>query len=340
MGLQSERDELQEAWRSLGGQKSKDGWHTISIATGNACDLRAGRFHPGDSEALLVGFGDEIVLPSADQLPKGQGFDVCPVVAVDSQLKEQWIALRRQPAGSIDLFTMMAVDVISTLADLKGTQDKSVLHAFLLRIRAWQDFMRRNSHGILSFEAEVGLLGELEVLRLLMRTGISPLACVQGWTGPENGLHDFQLGTGSIEVKSTLCTGEFPALIGSLQQLDNTLVKPLFLAGVRLVLEESGISLTETICDIRDALSEDSFALSVFNSHLLHAGYFDVHAEQYLRRYSLNEIRLLKVSEKFPRLTRAMVPLSIRQVQYELDLDLILDMGMAPQSVIADLGVN
>ena len=59
---------------------------------------------------------------------------------------------------------------------------------------------------------------------------------LDAWQGPLNGLQDFFIGTGAIEVKATIAPQGFPAKISSLDQLDETQRQPLFLAGVRLAL--------------------------------------------------------------------------------------------------------
>jgi hypothetical protein len=68
---------------------------------------------------------------------------------------------------------MMAEDVVAALDALSAnSDDAALLHHFLARIRAWQDFMRRGDDGMLSPEAELGLYGELEFLEGLISCGL------------------------------------------------------------------------------------------------------------------------------------------------------------------------
>ena len=338
MAQQTESEELLAAWRALAGPYEDDGWRTIPVALGGPCRLRAGRFFPGNEEALLVGFTSARV-PAADQLPQGRGFQVSRADIDSEENPCEWVALRRQSAGPLDLFAMMAVDIVCTLASLSGREDGRIVDVFFSRIRAWQEFMRRSDEGVLSPEAEVGLFGELHFLRKLIDTGIPTLDAIEAWEGPKDGLHDFRFGAGAIEVKSTLSQGGFPATIGSLDQLDNSSVQPLFLAGVRLKLMPSGCTLPELISDIRDALIDDAASLAAFDTRLLHAGYFDEIADRYVRRFLHSGIRQWLVNETFPRLTRASVATEIRSARYEIDLDLLSNHEVELATAITQLRV-
>lgn len=338
MVQQSKGDELLAAWRALAGNPEAEGWRTIPVAHGGPCQLLAGRRFPGNEEALLVEF-DSAGVPLVDQLPQGQGFLVSKATLGGNATNRIWIALCRQSAGNLDLFAKMTDDVISTLGGLHGIDDKRLFHIFLARIRAWQDFMCRGGDGVLSPEAEVGLFGELEFLRDLISAGLSTTVAVEAWKGPLNGIQDFALGTGAIEVKSTVSPSTFPVTVGSLDQLDDSLTQPLFLAGIRLSLNPSGRTLPEQVAALSDLLHDAPMDLSIFGCRLLHAGFFDVAAEHYTRRFSRTGGKILQVSEDFPRLTRANVPIEIKRAHYEIDLDLISTGDMDLGHVLKQLGM-
>ena len=339
MALETEREELLVAWRALAGQIADEGWRTIPVALGGPCRLRAGRHFPGNEEAILVGFASGNV-PSTDQLPQGRGFLVSRAEIEAEGPSCWWIALRRQSAGSLDLFAMMAVDVVAMLADLSSGNDGRTVQMFLSRIRAWQEFMRRGTDGVLSLEVEVGLFGELEFLRQLIAVGLPAAISIEAWRGPLDELQDFRLGTGAIEVKSTLSPRGFPAAIGSLDQLDDSLVQPLYLVGVRLALGAEGVTLPELISDMRDSLTNNPPALAGFNTRLLHAGYFDEFAERYVRRFACAGSRMLPVCDGFPRITRGSVAIAIREARYVIDFDLIPDGDVGLLDSLNKLGVT
>jgi hypothetical protein len=339
MALPSESDELTAAWRALEGAERSAGWRTIHVAVGGSSALLAGRRFPDNQEALLVGFaGKGALLPEV--LPQGRGFEVSRAELGAASAGRVWIALCRNSAGRLDLFTMMARDVVTTLSDLPNADDATRLRLFLARIRAWQDFMRSDTDGCLAPDAEVGLVGELEVLGSLLGTGIVPPTALDAWRGPLDGVHDFAFGTGAIEVKTTSSPSGFLATIGSLEQLDDSLIRPIFVAAVRVTLDPSGETLPERIERIRAVLTGDPASLGTFGNLLLHAGFIDLAAHRYTRRFSrISSSRILNVSDTFPRITRASVPIEIRSARYEVDLDLIKAQDVGLLDALRQLGV-
>ncbi len=337
MALQSRKEDLLAAWRALAGSTGEEGWRTIPVTQGGPCRLLAGRHFPGNEEALLVGFAS-VRVPPVDQLPQGQGFFVSSATPGGDGASGVWIALRRQSAGSLDLFAMMADDVVSTLAGFHGADGEKLFRIFLARIKAWQDFMRRGGDCVLSPESEVGLFGELDILRDIISAGMAATAAVEAWQGPLDGVQDFMMGTGAIEVKSTVSPGSFPATVGSLEQLDDSLTRPLFLAGVRLAMTASGRTLPEQVAELRDLIREEVTARGLLDSRLLHAGFLDAAAERYTRRFSRAGGKVMQVSDSFPRLTRANVAIEIRRVRYELDLDLVSTGDVGIKQALRELG--
>jgi hypothetical protein len=234
------------------------------------------------------------------------------------------------------MFTLMALDVVSTLDSGSAGEEKR-FQLFLARIRAWQNFMRRGPDTTLGPEAEIGLFGELAFLRSVIEGGVPPDVAVESWLGPTNGVQDFALGTGSVEVKTTIAKSGFPATIALLEQLDDSARQPLFLAAVRIRLDSSGISLPEMIFEIRAMLVNNSVSCNSFDIKLLHAGYLDAMSEHYKRTFVLTSTKILHVTEDFPRLIRANVPRQVLQARYELDIDGIeadvVDVGGALQQL-------
>jgi hypothetical protein len=280
----------------------------------------AGRRFPGNEEAIVVRFGTGSV-PGSAQLPQGEGFSVLRLESPNQGAGEVWIALSRQAGGNADLFLTMVVDVIQTLRRIEQQGDAVVLRAFLSRIGAWQAFMRGGKSALLSTEAEIGLYGELEVLQALIDSGTSARAALERWKGPLDGLHDFVCEPGALEVKSSVASGIVRVNIGSLEQLDNSLIQPLFLAIVRLALAPDGTTLSEKIADLEARFATDATLATMFGDLVIRAGFIDAARERYSRRFSLSGIQTFLVTEAFPRLTRDTVSPAIRSARYEMDLD-------------------
>ena len=312
-------DEFLLAWSSLSGNDPTPGWQAISLPTAGPIGIQAGRRSPDNAEAILLDF-PSARLALAERLPEGQGFSV---ERTDSDGAGQLrLALTRRAAGSAELFAAMACDVVGALdeAAAAGAAEPKLLQAFLRRVGAWQEFMRKGAQS-LSPEAEIGLMGELTLLRAIIDEGVPAASAIESWVGPLDGVRDFELGTGSIEVKATLAAAGFPAKIGSLDQLDDSVRQPLFLAGARLRQDETGQSLPDLVAEMRDVAAGEPEAVRLLSERLIAAGYFDAHADRYIRRFTLADTRVVEVKEGFPRLTPGSVPLGVMKVTYEIDLD-------------------
>lgn len=331
-------NEFMLAWNSLSGFAEENGWRSIAVSSAGPIEIHAGRRFPGNEEALLAAFSSTTI-PVAEKLPDGQGFSI--ERADPHGDGKTWLALTRKASGTPELFTAMVCDVAGTLdAAAMGSSDEAkLLRVFLRRVRAWQEFMRKGDQA-LSPEAEIGLIGELVMLLAVLEAGVSASLVMDAWIGPLDGAQDFHLGTGSIEVKATHATQGFLAKIGSLEQLDDSVLKPLFVAGVRLSQNESGMNLSEFVASVKAALKGDPEAERIFSNRLLAAGFQAWHADHYVRRFTLVKIRTIEVTDGFPRIIPGNVPRGIGKVMYEIDLEQTADFELGLIGALKRLGVN
>lgn len=330
-------DALNTSWRALSGQDEKDGWRLISIEKFGSIQIYAARRFPGNEEAVIASFPG-LKLPPSRQLPEGRGFEVVKADAVLPDSGATAVALVRQVTGSLDLFELMAADVIDVVRRSASSNVRSAFEAFMRRVMAWQDFMQRPREHLLSAEAELGLFGELLFLRQLISSGMLPIRAVESWEGPMDGLQDFVLEAGAVEVKTTASSSGFPAKILSLEQLDDSERQPLFLGAWRMTLDPSGQTLPELVSELRGELQQTG-AAQLFETRLMHAGYRDAQADAYTRCFAAPDLKLLRVDGEFPRLTRANVPTAIRRAGYEIDLDLVSSAPVEPAAAFTELGI-
>jgi hypothetical protein len=312
-------NEFLMAWSSLTGADIEPGWQAISLPSAGPLQVRAGRRSPDNTEAVLLGF-PTVQLAAADKLPEGQGFAVERADPEGSG--KLWLALTRKSAGSAELFAAMACDVVGALDDAvaASADETKLLRVLTGRVGAWQEFMRKGTQ-VLGPEAEIGLIGELTLLRAIIDAGVPSTVAIESWVGPLDGIQDFKLGTGALEVKSTLSPSGFPAKIGSLEQLDDSTRQPLFVAGARLRQTTTGQNLPEIVEAMRLSILGDAESERLLTERLLAAGYIDAHADRYPRRFEPAGIRVVEVAKDFPRLTLGNVPAGIMRTMYEIDLD-------------------
>jgi len=312
-------EDLLLAWMSLNGAVPTSGWQAIALPSAGPVAVQAGRRSPDNAEAVLFDFPSARLAPS-QKLPEGQGF---AIERADSESAAQLrLAMTRRNTGSPELFLTMACDVIGALDDAVTSEssEATLLRIFIGRVSAWQEFMRKGTQ-TLGPEAEIGLVGEIKVLGTIIDAGVPVAMAIESWVGPLDGVQDFELGTGALEVKSTLSVAGFPAQVGSLEQLDDSIRQPLMLVGTRLRQIESGQTLPDLVAAMREITKGDPEATRLLGERLIAAGYFDSHADRYIRRFTLLDTRIMEVKAGFPRLTRGNIPIGITRASYEINLD-------------------
>lgn len=330
-------NEFLMAWSSLISADAEPGWQAIALPSAGPLQFRAGRRSPDNAEAMLVGFPNAR-LPAADKLPEGQGF---AIERADPEGNGRlWLALTRKSAGSAELFAAMACDVVGALDDsvAANSDEAKLLRVFIGRVGAWQEFMRKGAHA-LSPEAEIGLIGELTLLQAIIGAGIPPARAIESWVGPLDGIQDFELGTGALEVKTTLSAAGFSAKISSLEQLDDATRQPLFVAAVRLRQTEGGQNLPGIAETIRLTIKGDGEAERLLTERLLIAGYIDSHSDRYPRKFEQVGMRVVEVAGNFPRMTSGTVPVGIKRAMYEIDLDKVPGDNVGAEGALKKLGV-
>lgn len=307
---------LRQAWRALALQDAGEDWRLVRLTTIGRAFVEAGRHFPVGREALIVSFPETAAFDRT-RLPEGRGFDVLPVEGSVALAGRTTVALIRRGDGSEDIFTTMAVDVLRILEASSSGSDSGMLDSFLDRVSEWQEFMAK-THRPLTPEAQVGLAGELWLLRVLLGSRLGALA-LDCWQGPLRAAQDFHLGAGAIEVKSTATKGAFLARINSIEQLDSPR-SPLFLCALRFEEDQHGASLVDLVGELRARFAKAGRNRS-FDALLMVMGYLDHHAHLYGRTLALKQARAFKAESDMPRLVRAALPAALRSASYVLDLD-------------------
>ncbi|PLL11276.1 PD-(D/E)XK motif protein [Tabrizicola sp. TH137] len=328
-------DGIARAWRALARQEGAEDWRFVHLTDMGAVSVEAGCHFPLGREALIVSFpGSWPVNPA--RLPEGKGFDVSRIEGQSVFTGKTAISLVRRPEGSPDIFAIMVVDVLRALETAASGAGRDVMEAFLERVREWQAFMAR-THRPLSSDAQIGLLGELWMLRLLADTSIGADA-LNCWQGPLRAAQDFHIRGGAVEVKSTVRTGSFLARINSIEQLDGDRA-PIFLCAFRFEENTDGISLVALVTELRERFGMAGVRRG-FEALLMVMGYLDEHAALYGRTVTLKDARVVRAEGDMPRLTRAMLPAAIRSAAYVLDLDALEVPSIRLSELINEFGLD
>ena len=232
------------------------------------------------------------------------------------------LALRLLNSSLRDLFYRLCLDIIAS-TDLAASEREAVAKS-VARTWRWHHMLRGGGGGLLSTEEQMGLIGELLVFERYILSSSSAPDALASWRGPLGEPKDFEIGRTAIESKSRGTSAAAAVHISSEFQLDDAATDALFLhLSVLDPAEERddrGFTVTDTACRVRDRLQlADNRTVERFNALLMAAG-FRYEDDYSHARWRGGERSISRVKGGFPRLTPAMIPAGVANVQYMLSL--------------------
>jgi hypothetical protein len=183
-------------------------------------------------------------------------------------------------------------------------------------------FWEKQRKIILSKEAQIGLICEMDVLKRII--DISPKV-INNWTGPNGSKYDFMFTDYSFEVKGTRRDSHVH-IINGLDQLDVTENNNLLLISYLAVETdtENSLSVDSFVSEISELLNNDLDILEKFNNLLYDSGYSPFDAEEY-SKFEIYDPRSYLVDDDFPKLVRSMLSSTysdrVSKIRYNVDLE-------------------
>lgn len=226
--------------------------------------------------------------------------------------------IRLKDSAQLELFETLCRDVMAA-GELAVTEAEALERAIGRTFR-WHYLLRGGKLEVLSEEAQKGLIGEIEVLKLLIATlGAKP--ALMAWTGPSGAPKDFELRSDCIEVKARRGASQPFVKITSEYQLADVPERRLWLGvlAVDKVQSPHGRTLSEHIDDLTELLQRtEPSAIMDWDLHLADAG-FDAMHDYSAWRWLVSVPEFHAVADGFPRLA-APVPLGVSSASYSLAL--------------------
>lgn len=226
--------------------------------------------------------------------------------------------IRLKDSAQLELFETLCRDVIAA-GELANTEIE-VLEKAIRRTFRWHYLLRGGRIEALTEEAQKGLIGEIEVLKLLV-ANLGAKAALEAWTGPSGAPKDFELKADCIEVKARRGASQPFVKIANEYQLADVPGRRLWLGvlAVDKVQPPHGRTLTEYVDEITELLERtEPSTIMDWDLHLADAGY-DVLNDYSPWRWVVSFPEFHTVAEGFPRIT-APVPLGVSGVTYALAL--------------------
>lgn len=226
--------------------------------------------------------------------------------------------IRLKDNSQAALFETLCRDVIAA-GELAETEAEALDRAIGRTFR-WHHLLRGGRIEALTEDAQKGLIGEIEVLKLLIAT-LGAKTALEAWTGPSGAPKDFELEADCIEVKTRRGASQPFVQIANEHQLADVPGRRLWL-GV-LVVDKAqpphGQTLTEYVAEVTKLLERiEPSVIMAWDLHLADAGYDTLH-DYSPWRWIASSPEFHAVVDGFPRIT-APVPLGVSGVTYALSL--------------------
>lgn len=221
-----------------------------------------------------------------------------------------------------EIFHQLCLDIIESTREC--ADEKSALASLLRRTWRWHGMLKGRQDERLSPEAQKGLIGELQILELLLLPRYYASDALDFWRGPEGAPKDFSIGSIAIEAKAKRGTSRPYVAVSSEHQLDEQGATQLFLA-VTYVDEaapeiQDVFTLTEYVERITNIVEDnDAGALGHLEGRLGEAGYSSEH-DYSDHHWLIGDTRWFHVKGNFPRLADSSLPDGVTKVGYSLDL--------------------
>jgi hypothetical protein len=297
----------------------------------STADLHVGLVKPGDQWMITLTVPHD-VCPSEDRLPSTRGTrSALGTPQGDGRIP---VELRLVDPAAREVFVPLAEDITSAAAD--AATHGGAVDAWIARLMRWQRLLDRMPVEGLGAEAQRGLYAELWTLREVVMPAVGALAAVEGWTGPEPALHDFQLPGAAVEVKSTSGAQHQVLQISSERQLDETGADALYLVHLSLdVRQGGGETLPEAVETLRD-IARGGSAEGPLEDRLREAAYLEVHAGRYTTGYTLRGANAYRIEQGFPRITERDLPAGVGDVRYSV----AVTEALAWERSLAEVGIR
>jgi Putative PD-(D/E)XK family member, (DUF4420) len=310
---------LEEIWQELVRKAAGQSRHGIlqrRILPDARCDLFIAVERPSGRRVFLIRV-QEAAARRLERPPRMRGCEISITRLPDDPADKLSVCVFLNEARFTDVFTSLSEDLARHLEPVQS--DVEIVNALVGRLQRWQKFLQRSPDG-LGEDAQRGLFGELWFMRHYLIDGVGALEAVRAWRGPENAIHDYQLRTLSVEVKTTIAKQHTKFLVSSERQLDSSRVARLVVFHVAVEAVRPGtITLPALVSDVRSALSQNAEARDLLEDLLLDAGYLDRHEQLYENvAYVVRSHHAFHVRDGFPRLTETALPPGVGDLSYSV----------------------
>ena len=216
-----------------------------------------------------------------------------------------------------EVFLAFCNSLLDNCLNLEG---RTAIDRAIGQTNSWKRLLSIARNPLLSVQEQLGLLGEIITLELLINNGIEQSRVVKGWTGPDGNPKDFILGRVALETKAVTSSMRNSVRISSEHQLDTLSHQTLFLIVIEADQDsgEEGLTIQEWAAHLERKL-EGPEIIRYYKNRLLNSGLIPEHDYSGQKWVVLGSRQYL-VDDNFPRIATTNIMQGIENVSYSLSL--------------------
>lgn len=307
-------------------------WKEINEESQNNPDSLIARKIPAESnEAVFIAtdFNKNIrclyidlssgIYINQNRLPLFRGLDVAEVnSSIGDYHNRRFLKISQTIPETENIFELFVSDICNDIVNLASFS--SLEFTLISSLNEWKVFFEKYTEELLPLSVQQGLFGELSFLESYILKKYTAYEAMCYWTGAKRTNHDFQLHGTAVEVKTSAGKQHKKIQINSEKQLDTTGLKKLFLALYCLNIHDNAPekSISSKVESVRNIISEDPAALTIFEAQLTRVGYNKNLAHLYISGFSVSKIKLYGITAGFPAITTSMLPEGVGDLKYSV----------------------
>lgn len=233
-------------------------------------------------------------------------------------------------------FFKKIINLVITKIFLNGYKSEKSINCFLENLAEAKNFFEDEKKiSFLSKESQIGLIGELILIKDFFLNKFDYEQSIKNWTGPYK-KHDFETKNSLIETKTSSSNNKI-VRTSSNDQLSPVFEKRLYLVFVQVSQNLNGKSLNDYVEELSEIFrSKSEILFNDFFLKLTKSGYHLEHADKYKEKYNKNSVNFYVVNPDFPYIGDLISPPEIIEldINYKLDLDLCERFIVKEQEVI------
>lgn len=242
-----------------------------------------------------------------------------------------------------DIFLFICNSLLRVTKSLNDGEDRAGLRIVVQHLQRWQDILKAGRSRSLSETEQLGLYGELIVLRDVFLANLPPSEAVMCWTGPFPDEQDFGYSGNLVEVKTSRSTRDSSFSVSSFDQLDTSSGNVSLVFQTVAIFEDAppnAVTLNQLVHGILELLGNNLSASSEFLTRLKLMKYTP--EPQYDKRsFVLVSRRFFDVVEQFPRIERRDLRSGIARGSYTVKVEACLpyecESEKAVQAILSDI---